>query len=245
MFEWKISTSRPSSAAWPRIRSSYCGRVIGPKISVCTLPRMFMPAPWMTRIRGIGVLLLWNGLREVRGGHEALTRRSRCHELERQFEARRLVACNIVQLVHDDIIAGRGAAHVQLQDDKKFHVAAVALRRDPHEVLFFGKHFAIARLDLKIHDKAEFKQAVTVFLPAVAHRLGIGDDPLAFLEFAGRVLVVKPVTARFAFDEGCLTYRQRRLLPSLNDCRLPAVDFLQRLRLGGADTQQHPKGKKD
>src|SRR2546430_17675740 len=26
-----------------------------------------------------------------------------------------------------------------------------------------------------------------------SHRLGIGDDPLAFLEFAGRVLVVKPV----------------------------------------------------
>src|SRR6476660_3792166 len=188
------------------MRSSYSGSVIGPKISVCTLPRMFMPAPWMTRIRGIGVLLLWNGLREGRGGREALTRRSRCDQLERHLEARRLVARNIVQLVRDDILAGRGAAHIQLQDDKKFDVAAVTLRRDPHEVLFFGKHFAIARFDLKVDDKAEFKQALAVFLPAVAHRLGIGDDPLAFLEFAG-VLVVEPVTARFAFDEGCLTHR--------------------------------------
>src|SRR5437763_5378479 len=183
MFEWKISTSSPSSAASPRIRSSYCGRVIGPKISVCTLPRMFMPAPWMTRIRGIGVLLLSNGLREGRGGREALTRRSRCDELERQFEARRLIACNIVQLVRDNIFARRGAAHVQRQHEKEFDIAAVALRRDPHEVLFFGKHFAITRLDLKIHDKAEFKQALTVFLPAVAHRLGIGADPLALFQF--------------------------------------------------------------
>src|SRR5205823_14263387 len=160
MFEWKISTSRPSSAASPRIRSSYCGRVIGPKISVCTLPRMFMPAPWMMRIRGIGVLLLSNGLREGRGGREALTRRSRCHELERQFEARRLVARNIVQLVHDDIIAGRGAAHVQRQHEKEFDIAAVALRRNPHEVFFLGEHFAGTGLDLEIHDKAEFKQAL-------------------------------------------------------------------------------------
>src|SRR6476661_6263484 len=30
------------------MRSSYCGRVIGPKTSVCTLPRMFMPQPWIT-----------------------------------------------------------------------------------------------------------------------------------------------------------------------------------------------------
>src|SRR2546423_13416280 len=105
MFEWKISTSRPSSAASPRIRSSYCGRVIGPKISVCTLPRMFMPAPWMTRIRGIGVLLLWNCLQEGRGGRETLTRRSRFDELEMQFEARRLFARNNVQLVFEEIIA--------------------------------------------------------------------------------------------------------------------------------------------
>src|SRR5204863_8158837 len=107
------------------------------------------------------------------------------------------------------------------------------------------KHFAVARLDLKIHDKAEFKQALTVFLPAVAHRLGIGDDPLALFEFVGCVLIVKPITARFAFYEGCLTHRQRRLLPSLDDRRLPTTDFLQRLRLGATDTQQQPKGEKD
>src|SRR6266853_6440428 len=31
------------------MRSSYSGSVIGPKMSSCTLPRMFMPAPWITR----------------------------------------------------------------------------------------------------------------------------------------------------------------------------------------------------
>src|SRR4051812_31347498 len=48
MFEWNMSTSIPSSPAYERMRSSYCGRVIGPKTSVCTLPRMFMPQPWIT-----------------------------------------------------------------------------------------------------------------------------------------------------------------------------------------------------
>src|SRR5438093_10331911 len=31
------------------MRSSYSGSVIGPKMSTCTLPRIFMPAPWITR----------------------------------------------------------------------------------------------------------------------------------------------------------------------------------------------------
>src|SRR5215831_3018217 len=35
------------------MRSSYSGSVIGPKMSSCTLPRMFMPAPWITRTLGI------------------------------------------------------------------------------------------------------------------------------------------------------------------------------------------------
>src|ERR1044071_1290239 len=33
--------------------SSYCASVSGPKSSTCALPRMFMPAPWITRIFGI------------------------------------------------------------------------------------------------------------------------------------------------------------------------------------------------
>src|SRR5678815_3709978 len=49
MFEWKISTSNPSAPAYSLIFTSYSGRVSVPKPSVCTLPRMFMPAPWMTR----------------------------------------------------------------------------------------------------------------------------------------------------------------------------------------------------
>src|ERR1051325_8851446 len=35
------------------MRSSYSGSVIGPKTSTWTLPRMFMPAPWITRTLGI------------------------------------------------------------------------------------------------------------------------------------------------------------------------------------------------
>src|SRR5262245_28295552 len=49
MFEWKISTCIPSAPAYSLIFTSYSGRVSVPKTSVCTLPRMFMPAPWMTR----------------------------------------------------------------------------------------------------------------------------------------------------------------------------------------------------
>src|ERR1043166_221018 len=35
------------------MRSSYSGSVIGPKMSTCTFPRMFMPAPRITRTLGI------------------------------------------------------------------------------------------------------------------------------------------------------------------------------------------------
>src|SRR3982074_218322 len=43
------------------MRSSYSGSVIGPKMSTCTLPRMFMPAPWITRTLGI-VLSVTTGM---------------------------------------------------------------------------------------------------------------------------------------------------------------------------------------
>src|SRR5690348_15745788 len=77
--------------------------------------------------------------------------------------------------------------------------------------------------------KAEFEEALVVLLPAVADRLGIGDDPLAFFEFVGRVLLVKAVTARLIPDEGRLTHGQRRFLPSLDHRRLAALDLLERL----------------
>src|SRR4029450_7695394 len=47
------------------MRSSYSGSVIGPKMSTCTLPRIFMPAPWITRTLVIvlsvrtGLAFLW------------------------------------------------------------------------------------------------------------------------------------------------------------------------------------------
>src|SRR4029450_3194944 len=47
------------------MRSSYSGSVIGPKMSTCTLPRIFMLAPWITRTLVIvlsvrtGLPLLW------------------------------------------------------------------------------------------------------------------------------------------------------------------------------------------
>src|SRR5215467_12744098 len=54
------------------MRSSYSGSVIGPKMSTCTLPRMFMPAPWITRTLGIA-LSLQKRLQDRRGraGHPA------------------------------------------------------------------------------------------------------------------------------------------------------------------------------
>src|SRR5215831_7691614 len=54
------------------MHSSYSGSVIGPKMSTCTLPRMFMPAPWTTRTLGIA-LSLQKRLQDRRGraGHPA------------------------------------------------------------------------------------------------------------------------------------------------------------------------------
>ena len=45
------------------MRASYSGSVMVPKISVCTLPRMFMPAPWMTKIFGMTVPFAFRGSR--------------------------------------------------------------------------------------------------------------------------------------------------------------------------------------
>src|SRR6266849_1671218 len=50
------------------MRSSYSGSVIGPKMSTCTLPRMFMPAPWITRTLGI-VLSVRTGMVRILRGH--------------------------------------------------------------------------------------------------------------------------------------------------------------------------------
>src|SRR5580704_17612287 len=72
MLEWKISISIPSSAAYLRICASYSGNVMVPKISVCTLRRMFMPAPWMIRIF-VMVVVLSRALRL--GRHAKLRRR--------------------------------------------------------------------------------------------------------------------------------------------------------------------------
>src|ERR1700722_19419879 len=46
------------------MRSSYSVRVILPKISVWTLPRMFMPAPWM--IRTFGMLVSFSNASRTR-----------------------------------------------------------------------------------------------------------------------------------------------------------------------------------
>src|SRR5438105_530966 len=50
-----MSTSTPSSFAYLRMLSSYSGSVIGPNTSTCTLPRMFMPQPCITRILSIAI----------------------------------------------------------------------------------------------------------------------------------------------------------------------------------------------
>src|SRR6266850_7852728 len=59
------------------MRSSYSGSVIGPKTSTCTLPRMFMPAPWITRILVIVLALLWRPAIRLGAGtahqHRAVT----------------------------------------------------------------------------------------------------------------------------------------------------------------------------
>src|SRR6184192_4209736 len=121
--------------------------------------------------------------------------------LERHLENRRLVAGDIVELVLDDIIAGRRAAHVQRQDHHEFEIAGMALGRDPHEVLFFGKHFATARLDLEIDNEPQFKHALAGILPAKADGLGVDDDLLALFELLRATLLVKPEAARLALDE--------------------------------------------
>ncbi|MNC91438.1 hypothetical protein D3C83_77040 [compost metagenome] len=52
-FEWKISTLNPRPDAYLRMCLSYSGSFMGPKTSICAFPRMFIPAPWMTRTFGM------------------------------------------------------------------------------------------------------------------------------------------------------------------------------------------------
>src|SRR5713101_9863856 len=49
------------------MRSSYSGRVIGAKMSTCTWPRIFMPAPWITRTLGIVLSVRTGMVRILRG----------------------------------------------------------------------------------------------------------------------------------------------------------------------------------
>src|SRR5712692_5837025 len=49
------------------MRSSYSGSVIGPKMSTCALPRIFMPAPWITRTLGIVLSVRTGMVRILRG----------------------------------------------------------------------------------------------------------------------------------------------------------------------------------
>src|SRR5512139_278396 len=53
-----MSRVAPRLSAYLRSCSSYCGSFIGPKTSSCALPRMFMPAPWITSIALIALSLL-------------------------------------------------------------------------------------------------------------------------------------------------------------------------------------------
>src|SRR3954468_14103556 len=59
------------------MRSSYSGNVMGPKISVCTFPRIFIPAPWITRTRAITLSfsLVERARMEVTGAVGRVTRR--------------------------------------------------------------------------------------------------------------------------------------------------------------------------
>src|SRR5580700_4708224 len=61
------------------MRSSYCGSVIGPKMSVCTLPRMFMPAPWIIRTFGIDVSPRAGGTADARHAGAGLASRRGWH----------------------------------------------------------------------------------------------------------------------------------------------------------------------
>src|SRR5438477_10391107 len=86
------------------MRSSYSGSVIGPKTSTCTLPRMFMPAPWITRTRGIalsvrtGCETCADGWRSSRG--RAFDSRD-CHE--RRQHRRRIAMQDLLARVLADL----------------------------------------------------------------------------------------------------------------------------------------------
>src|SRR5437879_3407991 len=93
------------------MRSSYSGSVIGPKMSTCTLPRIFMPAPWITRtlIIVLSVRPLWprhgagDRRSRPRSGHAGRARRLRARPL--RWRAR------LALLWRPAIRLGAGTAH--------------------------------------------------------------------------------------------------------------------------------------
>src|SRR5213593_1851766 len=97
------------------MRSSYSGSVIGPKMSTCTLPRMFMPAPWITRTLGIAL--------SVRTGMVGILPAVRVDSAASVAETRRWHTPDSDQEDHthdhDGRLPGQGSRHARAHDHRR------------------------------------------------------------------------------------------------------------------------------
>src|SRR5712691_9780334 len=97
------------------MRSSYSGSVIGPKMSTCTLPRMFMPAPWITRTLGIAL--------SVRTGMVGILPAVRVDSAASVAETRRWHTPDSDQEDHthdhDRRVPGQGSRHARAHDHRR------------------------------------------------------------------------------------------------------------------------------
>src|ERR1043165_3849374 len=111
------------------MRSSYSGSVIGPKMSTWTLPRMFIPAPWITRILGMCSSVV--GDRDLfRYRFASLgqppTKNPGTLSRARGFRLAYGVAVTFVRVRKRHTIIGANSFHGPVRDGKAWFQAAVA-----------------------------------------------------------------------------------------------------------------------
>src|SRR6185437_11413166 len=140
------------------MRASYSGRVIVPKISVWTLPRMVMPAPWMTRIFGMTVPFALRGPRICAAPRES-----------RDWRSHRGDAAMKITAVHTAILRIP-------EDDPLADMPEEAGRLRPVVILRLRTDAGIKGIGLTFYGGA-----MTGTLRAAVDELGaliVGDDPL-------------------------------------------------------------------
>ena len=127
---------------------------------------------------------------------------------ERLLEGRGLVAAYVMQLVFEDIFAGRRAVDGQRQRQHKLLNLGAAGLDEFGEILLPRENFAVGGLHHEIDRDAKII-GLSIGFPSIADRLYIGDELFARLERAGRAFGVIAVQFRRGADKDRATLRQR------------------------------------